>query len=395
MTDIDSTGNPARTVLHVIDSLDISGGAEKQLVANLNSFSDPRLVHELAILKTTETSRLGDIPDRVPVHVLFRPDETPTRWTTTSRLRALTQTRRPDLVHASLPMSSLATRLVCATTKTSGVESLVNISHEPVRTVDNPNVTETKLRFHTILDRMTLRSLSGFHAVSQAVAESWVETTGIDRTKVRVIPRGVDLSSFSAGSPDSNLRDEFGLPAEATVVLSVGRVEPQKGHRYLVEAAESLRETHPSLRFLIVGRAGNSSPAIEKLINDNGLGDRVILTGPRRDLPRLLASADIFAFPSLFEGNGGNAMIEAMASGLPIITTGHPPMTDLIPDDEHGRLIERCDSDGLAQALAQLADSADLRRRLGSAARRRAETFLSPQEVALQQEDWYLDLVSG
>jgi glycosyltransferase involved in cell wall biosynthesis len=187
--------------------------------------------------------------------------------------------------------------------------------------------------------------------------------------------------------------DEFDLPSDAFLILTVGRVEPQKGHRYLVEAMAALRQRLGSARVVIVGRSGHASPMVERLVEENGLEDVIRLVGGRRDVRRLLVASDLFVFPSLFEGNGGNAMIEAMAAGLPIITTGASPMTDLIPNSEFGVLVDRCDSHGLAEAIHALANDRDRRKRLGEAARERASGFSSPAQAARAHQEWYATLL--
>jgi len=387
-------------VLHVIDSLGISGGAEKHLARNLASFDNDLLRHEVALVQSAGSTRRDELPGHVAVHELFDPNEQVTRPALVSRLRRLVQGRRPSLMHASLPNAALATRIVAATSKVAAVESLVNISHEPVRTVDNPNVTMTKLRAHAAIDRVTMRFLTGYHAVSHEVAESWSRTVGLDPEKIEVIPRGIEIDAveIDAGEREGarrSIRSELGFDDSALVLLAVGRVEPQKGHRYLVEATAEIAPEHPEVRVLIVGRPGHSSSAVDEAIQVAGLRDVVRLTGARRDLPKILAAADIFVFPSLFEGNGGNAMIEAMAAGLPIVTTGAPPMTDLIPSEEFGLLVGRSDTHGLALALDRLLDDPGLRRRLGDAARARAMTFATPDEIAKSHESWYLRLLSS
>jgi glycosyltransferase involved in cell wall biosynthesis len=234
--------------------------------------------------------------------------------------------------------------------------------------------------------------------VSNAVAESWADTVKINRRRIDVIPRGIDRGQFGVGDEErathrASVLEEFQLPGDTFLVIAVGRQEPQKGHRYLLEAAHRLRDGVPSLRILIVGRTGLASGRLDKLIEDLGISDIVTLTGSRTDLPRLLAASDVFAFPSLFEGNGGNAMIEAMAISLPIVTTGVPPMTDLVPSDEFGLLVPRTDSEALAAALARLAADPGLRRTLATAASERAAGFATPEESARRYEAWYREIL--
>lgn len=385
-------------ILHVIDSLDISGGAERQLAANLRSFDRELFHHVVAVVKQTAESRAEEIRPYAPIHFLHQDGKPPTRMSTSIRLYRLVRELRPDLLHASLPLSGLATRIVARRGRVRAVESLVNISHERVRLIDNSHVTPAKLWLHTVLDRVSMRSLLGYHAVSQAVADSWAEIVGLDTPKIKVIPRGIDpnavrIPEIDQVSARQSVRAEFSLPDSALIALSVGRVEPQKGHRYLVEALARIADEVPRLFVLIVGRPGNASPAVEREIASSRMGDRVILTGSRQDLPRLLAAADMFVFPSLFEGNGGNAMIEAMMAGLAVVTSNAAPMTDLVPDESVGLLVDRLDSKGLGEAMKKLAGDARLRASLGAAAQGRATQLPTAGEVAQIHEEWYRDLL--
>jgi glycosyltransferase involved in cell wall biosynthesis len=179
------------------------------------------------------------------------------------------------------------------------------------------------------------------------------------------------------------------------VVVTVGRHEAQKGQRYLIEAAALMRDSLPDLHVVVVGREGHLTPALQSQVSAAGLADRVHLIGSRTDVHRVMAACDVFAFPSLFEGNGGNAMVEAMAVGLPIVTTEAAPMTDLVPDDLHGRLCARGDSSTIAAALKELYDNSSLRNGLGQAVRDRVLAFPDDKTIAARFEDWYDRLLTS
>ena len=395
----DMTESKRPRIAHVIDSLDTSGGAEKQLVANLRSFDHGRIQHDLVLLRPSSETRVDEVPDEVRVTVLFDRGQHPDRVGAFRRLRHLVSSANYDLIHAALPDSALAARAVGLTTPTRVVESLVNISHEPIRTVDNPAVTLRKLALHRFVDGLTMRGVDRFHAVSRAVADSWVSVVGIDARRIEVIPRGIDHQSMAntvlTPAERAALRLELDVDPDSPLVLSVGRLEPQKGHRYLIEGVKLIQSSVPNLRVLIVGREGNSSAFLKDLIKKLGLERMVRLIGARRDVARLMAASDVFAFPSLFEGNGGNAMIEAMATGLPIVTTNEAPMTDLVPDERYGILCPRTDSQAIGEALKKLIEDPRLRERLGAAARERASGFSTPAEIASRFETWYLSLMEG
>ena len=386
-------------VAHVIDSLDISSGAERQLVANLRAFDPSAIEHHVVLMRKTPTSRVADIPSSVRLHWLEDSNgRGRSRLGYARELAALTREHGFDLIHASLPDSALASRIAGMTTRTPVVESLVNISHEQIRTIDNPKVTRTKLAFHTWLDRLTTRKVRRFHAVSRAVADSWAQVVRIKPSLIDVIPRGIDRAQFGSTEEQrernrASVIQEFEFPESTFLVVAVGRQEPQKGHRYLLEAADRLRDQLPNLRVLLVGRRGLATRNLDSIIEDLSLQEIVRMIGPRRDVARLVAAADVFAFPSLFEGNGGNALIEAMSMGVPVLATNIAPITDLIPDETCGVLVPRTDSPALATALSHLAADPDLREKLGRAGAERATGFPTPEEVARVYEDWYRGLL--
>lgn len=388
-----------RSVMHIIDSLDVSGGAERQLLANLQHFRDPGLRHSVVAIKKAANGREADVRGHAELTTLFEHDESPMRLQVIKRIRSLVRAERPSLLHASLPDASFAARVVGRLEHVPVIESLVNISHEKIRTVDHPHVTRGKLAFHRALDRITMRYPCRFHAVSDEVARSWSQTVGIPMAKMRVIPRAVEVSHFATSDPEKSnfeksVRFEFGLASAQPIVITIGRVEPQKGHVYLVRAMRLVLERFPEATLIIIGRPGSASESVETAVKELELGSHVIFAGARRDVKRLLAAADIFAFPSLFEGNGGNALIEAMAAGLAVVTTSRPPMTDLVPDESVGLLAERSDVTAIAQAICRLAADEGLRLALGNSARHRAESFPGPEEIAKRYEEWYREILA-
>ena len=119
---------PEAHISHVIDSLDGSGGSERQLIANLKHFENRRLRHSLVVIRPGGNNRLHEVPATVPVTVLFD-DEVPSRAAITKRLYAALKPDRPELIHCVLPNASHASRIVGPLLRVPVVESLVNISH--------------------------------------------------------------------------------------------------------------------------------------------------------------------------------------------------------------------------------------------------------------------------
>lgn len=387
-----------RLIVHVIDSLGNVGGAEQQLVEQLRRFSDDRLRHAVVCLYNIapDQSRQDFLPADVNLHHLYAVDERkPTRWKTQQRLNSLIRQLEPDLIHCSLPDASLASRVVARRRGLPLIETLVNISHERVRTESNPKVTPLKLAFHRLLDRATMKSVTRFQAISPAVAESWSRVIGLRADQMTVIPRGIDTDAFAGVDRQGArqlIRAEFSLPETALILLNLGREQPQKGQRFLIEAMSQILESVPEAILLIAGSPGLQSQALRQDVADRGLGSTVRFLGRRHDVARLLGASDMFVFPSLYEGLGVS-LLEAMAAGLAVITTDRPPMSGVVDHEVNGVLVAAGDPQALAQALAKLAGDPAQRRRLGQAAQVSVAARFSIDSSVRQVEQLYCEVL--
>ncbi len=382
-------------IVHVTDSLGVNGGAEQQLVANLRGFDHTRFRHSLVCLAFNDgMTRTDLVPSSVELQFLFR-GKRPGRVKTTKRLDEVIRSMDVDLMHCSVVNASLSTRVVGRLRSIPVVESLVNISHDPIRLVDNPNVSKWKLSAHQLVDRATMGQVARYHALTEAVADSWVERVGLSRSKIRVIPRGVDAAGLGAIAPEvarAKLVDEFGIDPDAVIVLNVGRQVAQKGQRYLIEAMNKVR-AQVNAELIIAGSPGTQSRDLIDLIESVGAG-RTHLIGPRRDISELMVGADIFAFPSLFEGLGVS-LLEAMASRLPCVVSDVAPMNGIVTDGETGVLVPVADVDGLAHEIVRLAADPKERTRLGGAARTHVVANYRIQAATQAIEDLYAEILAS
>lgn len=281
-------------------------------------------------------------------------------------LRRSLRAERPDLIHTTLFESNLIGRLAAAGTGIPLLTSLVNTPYDPVRLQD-PNINRLGISAVKSVDRWTGHLLtSHFHALTEAVKDAAIQVLHIPPERITVIGRG--RAPERLGSPGEARRQaarlRLGLGADDEVILTVGRQEYQKGQRFLLEAMRLLIPARPRVRLLISGRAGHATSELQALHEALGLGERVRFLGHREDVPDLLAAADIFAFPSLFEGFGG-ALIEAMALGLPIVASDLPTLREVVEPDGSGLLVERASPTALAAAIMRLLDEPQLARALG------------------------------
>ena len=190
------------------------------------------------------------------------------------------------------------------------------------------------------------------------------------------------------------MRREFAL-GTAPVVVSVGRLAPNRGHELLLEGFRRLLSARPEARLLLVGR-GETRTRLERMAVELGLGERVHFAGYRdRDLPGVLAAANCFALMGAGSDESCRAVLEAMAAGRPVVARRVGALPETVVDGETGLLIDEDTPEGVAAALATVLGDVERARGMGAAGRRRAETEFSPLRAVTITESVYLRCVSS
>ena len=179
-----------------------------------------------------------------------------------------------------------------------------------------------------------------------------------------IVPNGVDLSRF-ATSTRCSFRREFGVPRGAPLVGVVARLEPEKGHRHLVEAWRTVRAQAPDARLAIIGE-GSQAGKLRALAHELRLDGSVIFTGRRDDISALTADLTISILPSLREAQG-ITILEAMARRVPVVATAVGGIPEVITDGIDGLLVPPADPPALAGAIVRLLGDPSLRERIGEA----------------------------
>lgn len=338
-------------VMHVINGLG-AGGAERSLAEMLPGLRD-RGIDNLVVCLLRKNHGVHSSVERQGFDVRVVGSS---RSRAPFRIRRIANSWRPDILHTTIFEADVLGRLAAVGHPCKVLTSLVN-TYDGVRVAD-PTVPGYKVAAARLVNGVTARHLNDhFHAISPAVRDSAVNRLGIDRSRVTVVPRGRDLSRLGEASPQrrAEVRRKLGLHQNAEVVLNVGRQEPQKGLAILVRAIADLAVTRPRVRLLQVGRDGKVSLDLRKLAADLGVMDRIDFLGFRDDVGDLLAAADVFAFPSYYEGLGGS-VLEAMAMSVPIVVTDVPALVDVVEGGRGGLIVPVGDAPALANALATLLD---------------------------------------
>lgn len=210
---------------------------------------------------------------------------------------------------------------------------------------------------------------------------------GIARSKVVQLPRGVELSRFHPDMADREAWKAFG-DLEGPIVLFLGRVSKEKGLEVLIDAWPEIQRKHPTA---ILGVVGDGPFREEFEQRMKGIG-RALFAGmvTGETLPKLVASASVLAFPSTTD-TFGNAVLEALAGGVPAVVTDKGGPCEIVEDGQSGLVIRGNDPTTLAWAVDRLLSHEDLRRSMAHSARERAEEF-SPERATARQWEFFQDL---
>jgi len=227
----------------------------------------------------------------------------------------------------------------------------------------------------SVLHRACFRRVDRFIAVSQGVKQELVRHEAIDPERVVVIPNGVPVERFQAGSKIEGLRERLGIPRNARAVGIVGQISPHKGHEDLVEAAARLSPQYPETVFLVVGVESGDGLFVSKLrsqINKKGLEKKFFFAGFVEDVPSVMGLMDILAAPS-WEEPFGLVILEAMAAGIPVVATDMGGPREILENGVSGLLVAPRAPWELAEAIASILTNPELGARLSRNGRERVE----------------------
>lgn len=360
-------------VAHVIGTLGI-GGAERQLVNYLLAADRTEFRHT-AVCLTREGPLAAAVRDAgVPVAVL--PLRTRAIARDLPRLAAWMRRHEVAVVHAHMHYAALWGRLGAM------------IAGVPVRVVTEHGRELWKNRLQVGLDRWLARCTCRHIAVSEDGLRLRIAREKVAPDRIVLIPNGVDIPSLADGvAGRRRVRAELGLADRQPVVGTVGRVVPPKGYEHLLAALGTLRARFPSVRWLLVGD-GPDLPGLLAAAERAGMRDALLAVGFRSDITDLLAAMDVFVMSSLREGLPV-ALLEAMASGRPIVVTDVGGMPDAIAHGRNGLVVPPADPAALAGAIGGLLADPGVAAQLAAAARATAEERYSIASVARRIEDVY------
>jgi sugar transferase (PEP-CTERM/EpsH1 system associated) len=364
-----ASGTPeAPLIAHLIYRLDV-GGLENGLVNLINGIPAEHFRHAIICLTGYTEFRRRIRRSDVPLFALEKPPgNSPV---TQFKLWRLLKQLRPDILHTR-NLAALEGTLAAAL---AGVPVRIHGEHgRDVGDFDGSNRKFERLR------RLFKPFVHQYIALSKDLERYLCERIGVPPAKVTQLYNGVDTERFH---PTRDGREP--LPAQdfassdAFVIGTVGRMQPVKDQLTLARAFVLLLQMAPrtgrSPRLVMVGD-GPLREHVAAILNQAGAGKFAWLAGERDDVPRLMRGLDLFVLPSLAEGIS-NTVLEAMASGLPVVATAVGGNPELVADGRTGTLVPPADPQAMAQAMLGYCTDADECRRQGREARISAERDFS------------------
>ena len=289
---------------------------------------------------------------------------------------------RPDVVHTRTIRADLMGRLMRRTGSVV-VNNVVNLYPDDTLNWHGP----VKGRIVLSLARRTSGWAEIFVANAEGIVPSIEKTFDVERERIRVVHDGIDLDLWTQHTPTD--LSHLDITPQHRVVLTTARLHQQKGLTHLIEAASRVRHELPDVRFVVAGE-GPLKGDLERQIAESDLGGTFFLLGWRTDIGQLLARADLYVLPSLYEGLP-NAVIEAMASGTPVIATDVAGTPEIVAPGLDGWLVRPGRPDELATALTE-AFRSDLGS-MGRTASRRAGELFSSERMAAEFARCYEELL--
>jgi len=369
-------------VLQLIDRLG-DGGAEALLLTFASGIDRARFEAHVCALRATPDSTLTDKIRAlgVPVMVLRQRNsyDIPTLLSLVSYIRK----HRIDIIHTHLLAADIMGRIAGFLTRRPVISTIHN-SREDL---------DEEPRHRQLLERWTARFLARrLIVVSNLLHQEIADWFRFPLSRVISIPNGVDTERFRPGpmfDKESVKRALVGSDGVGgPIVINVARLTQQKALDQLIEAARIVISARPDVRFVLIGD-GPLRDDLIALAEDLGVADKIIFTGFRTDIADLLATSDIFALSSLWEGMP-IALLEAMAAGCAVVSTDVGGVAEVVTHEVTGLLVPAADSQALAAAILEYITKPETARQLGAAGQASVVEHYSMRSWVRKLEELYM-----
>lgn len=364
-------------VVHIVPMLS-PGGAERVAVHIVRGLNRQRYEPVVFSYAGRLECDLDHLLDEAGVEVRYLGKRPGFDYRMYSRIHAALRDSRPDIVHTHLHVFRYALPFLLLRKKAALLHTVHNLAEREI---------EPRLRW---LQRYALKHGVVPVAVAEGVADSLEQLYGIQRC--RVIPNGIPTDRYARPqTPRKEWRAREGFEDDDVLFVCVARFAPQKNHALLVKAFAQGPASNPHAHLVLVGE-GALQDRLEEQAMSLGLARQVHFLGLRTDIPDVLGAMDVFVLSSDYEGNPLSVM-EAMAAGLPIVSTAAGGVPDLFENGKEGYLVPPGDFQGLSNSMGALLRNREARQSLGMAAARRARKNYDVSTMVQAYEEVYESLV--
>jgi len=376
-----------KKVLYIFDALN-RGGAEistLQISAMMKNWT-PVI---LSIFKGTELKK--DFEDKgIKVYCLDN-DHRFAIIKIRKEIQRIIDIEKPDILHSNLFVADQFARWLGPKNKIPVINSFINDSYSPERRELLSAKNRFTLGVYKFIDKLLAPRVTQFISLTKAIIYNNSNALKIDPAKVKVISRGRNLEELLQKIDKdkvSELKKQYG---SGTIILTVSRLLIRKGYLEAIKALKIVIEVYPETKYLIAG-GGHDQNKITRLIAELNLDKNIFLLGSRIDVPTLLEAADIFLFPSHYEGQGG-ALIEAMLMKKRIIATRIPVIEESLQDNYSAKLFDYRDIDDLSQQIIWAIENPLNMEKFAVNAKNVAEENFRIEKVANEHEKLYDDVL--
>lgn len=379
-------------ILHLIPTL-TSGGAERQLVNNICNTSPNAFLH--CVCTFGKPDFFAPMITQAGHQVLELNISGKHPWFSAVRkILPVIREYKPDVIQTWLYDANIVGRLAhLFHTKIPLINTLQTPNYEP-EAIKAGNWSPTKVEALRRIDKLTM-SLAETHfvACSHYVRKSYQKRMGISDSQITVIYNSVDPELLvSAEGEPQRIRQELEIPADGFVYISVGRLDAAKNHLFLLQSFKKILSNVPQAYLIIVG-TGPLEQELKDSSNSLGINHRMRFLGRRTDVGACLEMADVFVFPTLFEGFS-LALAEAIFKRLPCIASRIEVLQEAITENETGLLFDPAVQSELAEAMIKIYNQPELRRRFVEIALRDAEKRFHIRATIPKWENLYHQLIN-
>jgi sugar transferase (PEP-CTERM/EpsH1 system associated) len=369
--------NDVLRILHIVHSLNV-GGLERVVVDMAKGFRKNGHIVGICCLDGKEP--LGGEAEKAEIKVFSLHKKSGIAWNLPIRIARIITNERYSMIHTHNEAGLIYGVLAALLAKVNN-----NIIHtEHGKEPDYDNNKKRKLA-----EKILLKKVKRVVTVSEELKKTIVRSSGIDKDRITVIQNGINIEKFHQPTFREETRRSLRIDPGDFVIGNISRMVPLKNHRFLISIFKELLKTYPKVKLILVGD-GPQKSQLEIYSNEQGLSGSVIFLGERQDIPELLSICDLFVLPSLTEGIC-ITLIEAMASGTPVVASKVGGNPEIIKNLETGFLIPLEDTSGWITTIKSLIQNPEIREKVSEEAIHSVTDRFSAARMLSEYEKLYYD----